>query len=213
MDPDDKDRSGYYRTIARAFLERRGAPLLLSPRDPALVADWEARGVPLRVVLEALGRAFDGLRERGRGTRGVSLAFCARHVDEAFAQHRDRGAGGRAAAAAPRPDKRERARREIEEALTGLPPGEVRIVSLMREALAALEAPRPDEATLERIDAEVEEALWTTATVPEKAAAEAEARRELRGRRTSGLAEAVRRSVVRTARAARRVPYVSLHHH
>jgi hypothetical protein len=213
MDPDDKDRSGYYRTIARAFLERRGAPLLLSPRDQALVADWEARDIPLRVVLEAIGRAFEALRERGRGTRGVSLAFCARHVDEAFAQHRDRGAGGRAAAAAPRPDKRERARREIEAALAGLPPDEARTASLLKEALAVLEAPRPDESALERIDAEVEEHLWSKATVAERAAAEAEARRDLRGVRTAGLAEAVRRTVVRAARSSRRVPYVSLHHH
>mgnify|MGYP001293318743 CR=1 FL=1 len=213
MTPDDKDRSGYYRTIARAFLERRGAPLLLSPRDQALVADWEARGIPLRIVLEAIGRAFEALWGRGRGTRGVSLAVCSRHVDEAFAQHRDRGAGGRAAAAAPRPDKRGRARREIEAALAGLPPEEVRAASLLREALAVLEAPGPDGSALERIDAEIEELLWSRATAAEKAAAEAEARRELRGRRTAGLPEAVRRSVVRAARAARRIPYVSLHHH
>lgn len=213
MTPDDKDRSGYYRTIARAFLERRGAPLLLSPRDQALVADWEARGIPLRIVLEAIGRAFEALRERGRGTRGVSLAFCARHVDEAFGQHRDRGAGGRAAAAAPRPDKRGRARREIEAALAGLPPDEVQTASLLREALAVLEGPGPDGSALERIDAEIEELLWSRATTAEKAAAEAEARRELRGRGTVGLPEAARRSVVRAARASRRIPYVSLHHH
>lgn len=213
MIPDDKDRSGYYRTIARALLERRGAPLLLSPRDQALVADWEARGIPLRVVLEAIGRAFETLRQRGRGTRGVSLAVCARHVDEAFAQHRDRRTGGRAAASPSRPDKRGRARREIEAALAGLPPEAARIASLFKEALGVLEAPRPDDSVLERIDAEVDELLWSRATAEEKAAAEAEARRELRGRRASGLAETVRRSVVRAARAARRVPYVSLHHH
>lgn len=213
MDPDDKDRSGYYRTIARAFLERRGAPLLLSPRDQALVADWEARGIPLRVVLEAIGRAFEDLRERGRGTRGVAMAFCARHVDAAFAQHLDRKAGGRAAAAAPRPNKRGRARREIEAALAGLPPGDDRTASLLKEALSVLEAPRPDESALERIDAEFEELLWSRATAEEKAAAGAEARRDLRGVRTAGLAEAIRRIVVRAARSARRIPYVSLHHH
>lgn len=212
MTPNDKERSGYYRSIARAFLERRGPPLLLSPRDQALIGDWEARRIPLRIVLEAIGRTFDGLRARGRGTRGVSLAVCARHADEAFAQHRDRGAGGRRAAAT-RPDKRERARREIARALDGLPPEDGGTGALLRAALAVLDAPRPDEAALERIDAEVEELLWSGATAAERAAAEAEARRELRGRRSAGFADAVRRIVVRAARTGRRVPYVSLHHH
>ena len=212
MTPNDKDRSGYYQSIARAFLERRGPPLLLSPRDQALIGDWEARRIPLRIVLEAIGRTFDGLRSRGRGTRGVSLAACARHADEAFAQYRDRVAGGRDAAA-PRPDKRERARREITKALDGLPPEDGRIAALLRAALAVLDEARPDEAGLERIDAEIEELLWSRATAAERAAAEAEARRELRGRRAAGSADAVRRIVVRAARAGRRIPYVSLHHH
>lgn len=212
MTSNEKDRSGYYQSIARAFLEGRGAPLLLSPRDQALIADWEARRIPLRIVLEAIGRAFDGLRARGRGTRGVSLAVCARHVDEAFAQHRDRGAGGRRASA-PRPDKKDRARREIDRALRDLPPEDGEAAALLRAALAALDAPRPDETALERIDAEVEELLWSRATAAEKAAAGAEARRELRGRRPAGLDDAVRRIVVRAARAGRRIPYVSLHHH
>lgn len=208
----DKERSGYYQSIARAFLARRGAPLLLSPRDQALIAGWEARRIPLRVVLEAIGRAFDGLKSRGRGTRGVSLAVCARQVDEAFAQHRERGAGGRGAAA-PRPDKRERARREIDEAVRRLCPEDRALAALLRSALAVLDGPAPDEAALERIDAEVEELLWSGAAEADRAAAEAEVRRDLRGRPSGGLADAVRRSVVRTARSARRVPYVSLHHH
>lgn len=212
MSHEDKDRTGYYQSIARAFLERRGAPLLIAPRDQALIAEWEARRVPLRVVLEAIGRAFDGLRARGRPARGVSLAICARHVDEAFAQYRDRRAGARDAAA-PRPAKTERARGEIERALDGLTDGDGEIASLLRSALAVLEATRPDEAALERIDAELEEVLWSKAPEGDRAAAEAEARRELRGRRAAGFGDAVRRIVVRAARTRRRIPYVSLHHH
>jgi hypothetical protein len=212
MSHDDKARSAYYQSIARAFLERRGAPLLLAPRDQALIAEWEARRVPLRVVLEAIARAFDGLRARGRPARGVSLGICARHVDEAFTQYRDRRAGARSAAA-PRPDKRARAQEEIGRALGGLSAEDGGIAALLRSALAVLEAARPDEAALERIDAEVEEALWAKATDEDRSAAEAEARRELRGRRATGVEDAVRRIVIRAARSGRRIPYVSLHHH
>lgn len=214
MTEDDKDRSGYYRAIARAFLARRGAPLLLSPRDQALIASWEARGIPLRVVLEAVGRTFDELRSRGRSGRGVPLGRCERHVDEAFAQHRDRAAGGRGpGGAAAKPGKAGRVRREIEKALEGPAGGDPEIAALLRRALAVLEADRPEETALERIDEDVEELLWSRATAAEKAAAEAEARRDLRRRPRAAVEAAVRRLVVKAARAGRRVPHVSLFYH
>lgn len=214
MTEDDKDRSGYYQSIARAFLERRGAPLLLSPRDQALIAAWEARRVPLRVVLEAVGRTFDDLLTRGRSTRGIPLGRCERQVDEAFAQHRDRGAGSRGqAGAAARPGKTGRARKEIEKALQGPAAGDPEIADLLRRALAVLEPPGADEAELERIDSRIEELLWARATAAEKAAAQAEARRGLRGRPRAELDAAVRRLVVKAARAGCRVPHVSLFYH
>jgi len=213
MTDDDKDRSGYYQSIARAFVERRGAPLLLSPRDQALIGAWEARRIPLGVVLDAIGRTFDDLRSKGRATRGISLGRCERRVDEAFAQHRDRGAGGRAATAGAGPGKPERARREIEKALRGLPPGDGEMAGLLRAALTELKAPEPDEAALERIDAGIEETLWARATAAEKEAAAAEARRELRGRAAPDIDGAVRRRVVMAARAGLRIPHVSLFYH
>jgi len=93
MNSQNGGQSGYYQTIAREFLRRRGAPLLLSPRDQAVIAAWEEKRVPLDVVLEGIGRTFDGLRIKGRGSRGVSLLFCERQVEAALAQHRDRSAG------------------------------------------------------------------------------------------------------------------------
>lgn len=215
MTGDDKERSGYYQSIARALLERRGAPFLLSPRDQALIAAWEARRIPLGVVLEAVGRTFDDLRSRGRACRGVPLGRCERQVDEAFAQHKDRGAGGRSPGreAAGRPGKPAQVRREIEKALQGPAAEDPGISGLLRAALAALDAPGPDEAALERIDGEVEELLWARATAAEKAAAEAQARRELRGRPSADPAAAVRRLVVKAARAGRRIPHVSLFYH
>jgi hypothetical protein len=215
MTEDDKDRSGYYQSIARAFLERRGAPFLLSPRDQALIATWEARRIPLRVVLEAVTRTFDDLRRRGQPSRGVPLGRCERQVDEAFAQHRDRGAGGRASGAASiKAAKPGRVREEIEKALQGPAAGDRGIAALLRAALTAINAPSgPDEAALERIEAGIEELLWTGATDAEKATAAAEARREFRGRPAAQIDAAARRLVVKAARATRRVPHVSFYYH
>lgn len=212
MDREDDRRSGYYQAIARAFLERRGAPFLLSPKDQAVLAGWEARRVPLRVVLEGLDRAFDGLKTRGRGPKGVSLAACERQVDAAFAQYRERNAGGRSVPApgAARTGKRERARREIAQALSGLGPGDADLAAPLAEALRLLEAAAPDEAGLERLEAAVEEALWARTTAADRAAAEAGLRREMGSRRPKDLADAVRRRAVQEARAARRVPHVTL---
>jgi hypothetical protein len=189
MNSQDNGQSGYYQTIARAFLRRRGAPLLLSPKDQAVIAAWEEKRVPLDIVLEGIGRTFEGLRVKGRGgTRGLSLTFCVRQVEGALAQYRDRSAGGKSSPAT-RPGKREKARREVEKGRLGLPPGDTE---------------------LERIDAEIEEVLWNQAPDAERRAAEAEAREEFRGRRSAGLEAAVRRKVVKTARNARKIPHVAL---
>src|SRR5512137_174737 len=119
---DDKGQSGYYQEIARVFLERRGGPFFLSPKDQSAIAAWEEKRIPLGVVLEGIARTFDGLTARKRGTKAVSLAFCDRQVEAAFAQHRDRAAGHRkAAGTAPRSGKVDRARREIEMAIEALP--------------------------------------------------------------------------------------------
>jgi hypothetical protein len=209
----DKGQSGYYREIARAFLARRGGALLLSPRDAAAIADWESKRIPLDVVLEGIGRAFDDLKARGRATKAVSLAFCGRQVESAFAQHRDRAAGGRRAAATPAGVKTARVRREIEQALADLAADEAGLRGLLSQALEALAAPGPDEAALERLDAAIEASLWAGATAAEKAAAEAEALSAHKGRRPAGFEDTVRRRAVMAARARRRVPHVSLHYH
>lgn len=210
----DKEQSGYYREIARVFLGRRGGALLLSPRDAAAVAAWEAKRIPLDAVLEGIGRTFDGLQARGRATRTITLAFCDREVEAAFAQLRERAAGGSRPGAPPPPkDKSGRIRGEIEQALGRLAAGDAGLQRLLRRALEVLAAPEPDEAALERLDAEIEAALWAVATAAEKAAAEAEARTAHKGRRPAGFEDTARRRAVMAARDRLRVPHVSLHFH
>jgi len=214
MDEDKSGQNGYYREIARVFLERRGGPFFLSPKDQAAIAAWEEKRIPLRVVLEGIGRTFDWLKARKRGTKAVSLTFCERQVEAAFAQHRDRAAGHRkASGTGPRSGKEEKARREIEKAVEALPAGDLAVKRLLQKALAVLAAPGSDPAALERIDEEIEEALWAQATPADRAGAEVEVRKGLKGRKPAGFEDLVRRRVVMAARAGRRIPHASLYYY
>lgn len=208
-------QSGYYQEIARAFLKRRGGGLVLSPNDQSVIAAWEEKRVPLDAALEGIERAFEGLKARGRATRTVPLSFCDRAVEAAFVQHRERHAGRRKIVeAAPRAGKPDRAQREIARALGSLDPADVEMKLLLEEAKSRLDGAKPDEAALERIDAEIEALLWAGVTETEKAEAAAETKRALKGlTAAAGLEEAVRRRAVMAARARRRIPHVSLHYY
>ena len=62
------EHAAYYRAVEEAFVRRRGAAMLLSPRDWSLIGEWIDVGVPLRVVLQAIDNIFDAF-ETGQGER------------------------------------------------------------------------------------------------------------------------------------------------
>lgn len=209
----EKRKSAYYREAAKAFLDRRGAPFLLSARDVALIAEWEKRGVPLGVVLEGIERAFEG-GGTGRHPAGkvMSLAFCGPQVEKAFARHRDRRAGAEVRVR-PRAEKKERAAAEVNRFLASLPSGADEIRPLFVRAADILAAEVPDEEALERIDAEVDEALVRAVPEGEKKDRAKRLRDEHPGR---GKAE--REAILAAALAKERrerftAPYVALFHY
>lgn len=208
----EEGQSGYYQTIAREFLRRRGAPFLLSPRDLEVIADWEKRRIPLDVVLDGIGRAFDGIRNKSRGTRGRPLSSCENQVSRALAQHRDRHAGRRKPAA-PRSGKKEKALREVEAFLSNLRPEERDLRSLFETASAVLSRPAPDEEALERIDEDVNEILWNGSAVSERPEPPRRAMRELRGRSSEETAATARTAFLKSLRVQRKIPYVSLYYY
>lgn len=212
MHSEDRDQSEYYRTIAGEFLKRRGAPLILSPRDMAAIAGWEARRVPLKAVLLGIDRTFEGLRKRGRGNRGGSLALCEREVGRAMEQHQDRSAGGRRAGPT-RPAKQERARREVERALCDLSPDDAQLSRLYRTALEALTVKDPEEEALERIEASIEHLLYDRAAPEEKARSVRQARKELPGGGPGEVESLSRTRIVKAMRKKGKVPYVSLYYY
>jgi hypothetical protein len=86
----------YFTEIEDRFQQRRGALLLLSTLDWALIETWREAGVPLEAALRGIDAAFDkyeARQKRGRMRRVNGLAWCAQAVMVAAEELREAGAG------------------------------------------------------------------------------------------------------------------------
>ncbi len=79
----------YLEAITDAFLAAAGRGLMLSARDVEFVRGWFRAGVPVEIVVEAIGDAFE--RPPARRVRG--LAFVAPAVQRAAERWRERRVG------------------------------------------------------------------------------------------------------------------------
>jgi hypothetical protein len=86
----------YFTEIEERFQQRRGALLLLSTLDWALIETWREAGIPLEAVLRGIDAAFDKYEARqkhGRMRRINGLAWCAQAVMVAAEELREASAG------------------------------------------------------------------------------------------------------------------------
>ncbi len=86
----------YFTEIEDRFQQRRGALLLLSTLDWALIEMWREAGVPLEAVLRGIDAAFDkyeARQKKGRMRRINGLAWCAQAVMRAAEELREAAAG------------------------------------------------------------------------------------------------------------------------
>jgi hypothetical protein len=90
--------------VEERLAEMRGAPLVLSSRDWERVRRWRERGIPLTVVLRALGDVLgpSTAPEGGGPPRLRPLAYCERAVEQRWKSQRD-GVVGKSGAARPTP--------------------------------------------------------------------------------------------------------------
>jgi hypothetical protein len=104
----------YFTEIEEHFWKRRGAHLLVSPLDWAIMETWQKAGVTLEAALKGIDRAFEsyGRSRRGAGKPLKSLAYCTDAVLEAAEEQKEAAAGAQPGA-----------KRETKEAL---PPDELR---------------------------------------------------------------------------------------
>jgi len=96
----------YFTEIEEYFWRKRGAHLLVSPLDWAIVETWQKAGIPLGAVLKGIDRAFEswGRSRRAAGGRQLkSLAYCVDAVLDAAAEAQEAtvGAGPEVKSARP----------------------------------------------------------------------------------------------------------------
>jgi hypothetical protein len=85
----------YFTEIEEYFWKKRGAHLLVSPLDWAIMETWQKAGVPLEAVLKGIDRAFESYQRsrRGAGKALKSLAYCTDAVLEAAEESQEAAAG------------------------------------------------------------------------------------------------------------------------
>ena len=85
----------YFTEIEEYFWKKRGAHLLVSPLDWAIMETWQKAGVPLEAALKGIDRAFESYQRsrRGAGKPLKSLAYCTDAVLEAAEEAVEAAAG------------------------------------------------------------------------------------------------------------------------
>jgi hypothetical protein len=81
----------YFTEIEEYFWQKRGAHLLVSPLDWAIVETWQKAGIPLGTVLRGIDTAFESYQRsrRAAGRPLKSLAYCVDAVLDAATQEKD----------------------------------------------------------------------------------------------------------------------------
>jgi hypothetical protein len=86
----------YFTEIEEYFWKKRGARLLVSPLDWAIVETWQKAGISLPAVLKGIDRAFESYSRSRRAAGGrqlKSLAYCVDAVLEAAEEEKETAAG------------------------------------------------------------------------------------------------------------------------
>jgi hypothetical protein len=106
----------YFTEIEEHFWRKRGAHLLVSPLDWAIVETWQKAGIPLEAVLKGIDRAFEswGRSKRAAGGRQLkSLAYCVDAVLDAAAEAQEAAVGTGPEIARGRPEAEPFSRDEL----------------------------------------------------------------------------------------------------
>jgi hypothetical protein len=207
--PRREHRSFYFQEIARAFFGLRGAPFVLSSKDMVAISSWEEKGIPLKIVLEGMDRAFEKYKKRALGGRKMSsLSFCETEILRAQAESRDREIG-RAEKGESREDKRKRIRAEVQRFLKSLPKETDFLGEVYGEALAVLSRKEASEETLERLDARTEELIIGHAGTAIRTEVETRVRADFPGRPAEEFRGIFLRELVKRWREIYRAPYLS----
>jgi hypothetical protein len=181
----------YFTEIEEYFWKKRGAHLLVSPLDWAIMETWQKAGVPLEAALKGIDRAAESYARsrRGAGRAMKTLAYCTDAVLEAAEEMNEAAAGAtqrpeRAAAGAAFPVEELRAYMDRNIALARkaaekFSPDHADMTSRILEIAAAAETARELLATPGSLDLEDLERRLTVLDDKVYAAVTADASEEL----------------------------------
>lgn len=93
----------FYTEIEEYFCQKRGAHLLVSTLDWAVIETWQKAGVPLEVVLKGIDRAFERYDAKKRGRPIKSLLYCVDAVADVAEEAKEAAAGRGPQSGAERP--------------------------------------------------------------------------------------------------------------
>jgi hypothetical protein len=86
----------YFTEIEEYFWRKRGAHLLVSPLDWAILETWQQAEIPISAVQKGIDRAFESYQRSKRGQSGralKSLAYCVEAVLDAAEEEKEALAG------------------------------------------------------------------------------------------------------------------------
>ncbi len=86
----------YFTEVEEHFWRKRGAHVLVSPLDWAIVETWQKAGIPLEAVLKGIDRSFESYDRSRRARSGrplKSLVYCVDAVLDAAQEAREASAG------------------------------------------------------------------------------------------------------------------------
>ncbi|MGH9787836.1 MAG: hypothetical protein ACRD4U_03925 [Candidatus Acidiferrales bacterium] len=83
----------FYTEIEEYFCQKRGAHLLVSTLDWAVIESWQKAGFPLEVVLKGIDRAFERYDAKKRGRPIKSLLYCVDAVADVAEEAKEAAAG------------------------------------------------------------------------------------------------------------------------
>ena len=72
----------YFQMIEDYFVQKRGNPMLLSPKEWGLIREWQEAGIPAEVVLRAIDRGFEKKKEEFESP--VTLTYFRRIVKSEY---------------------------------------------------------------------------------------------------------------------------------
>jgi len=111
----------YFTEIEEYFWHKRGAHLLVSPLDWAILEAWQKADVPLAAVLKGIDQAFESYQRSRRGQSGrqlKSLAYCVEAVLEAAEEMKEAAAGTGPSSSKSRPATEQFSREELKRFFT-----------------------------------------------------------------------------------------------